>query len=214
MHKHYTKLGLVGIVSAAVASTTLVGAPAQAAASETSNRGHNTSLATVLKADKGYDHNWQDFDILEKAVGAVLKAKPNSPVKVLAQGKTRVTAFLPTDAAFRIFVRDLTGVRKHTERGTFRALARTANVDTIEAVLLYHVVAGKTLGAKKVGKLDGAKVTTAGGGTITVKIRGKKVVLVDQDPNSRNPQVVKVNINKGNKQIGHAINRVLRPIDL
>lgn len=212
MNKQSLKLGLSTIVATALAGSTLALAPAANAADRTG--AGNRSLAKVLMADKGYDHNWQDFDILEKAVGAVLAAKPDSPVAVLAQGKTRLTAFLPTDKAFRALVQDLTGVRKKTEKGTFKALTRVADIDTIEAVLLYHVVAGKTLTAAKVAKLDHMSVTTAGGGTITVLIRGSKVQLVDQDHNSRNPRVVAVNINKGNKQVGHAINRVLRPIDL
>ena len=89
-----------------------------------------------------------------------------------------------------------------------------ADVDTLETVLLYHVVPGKTLGSGKVAKLDGAMAKTAAGLPVGIKVKGKKVILVDQDRNDRNPRVIAVDINKGNKQIGHAINRVLRPIDL
>jgi uncharacterized surface protein with fasciclin (FAS1) repeats len=87
-------------------------------------------------------------------------------------------------------------------------------VDVIETVLLYHVVPGKTLSAAKVVKADGKKLTTAQGGTVTVKVKGKKVILVDADPDLRNPRVIATNINKGNRQIAHAINRVLLPLDL
>ncbi|WP_310526492.1 hypothetical protein [Nocardioides sp.] len=40
--------------------------------------------------------------------------------------------------------------------------------------------------------------------------------LIDAAKNDRNPRVrvAAKNINKGNKQIAHGINRVLRPIDL
>lgn len=207
------RLGLVALVAAALAGATLATAPAQAVERPHAMAGHR-SLAQVLATDKGYDHNWRDFDILEKAVVAVLTAKPDSPVGVLAQGRTRLTAFIPTDGAFRRLVHDLTGRAPRTERGTFRALTRVADIDTMEAVLLYHVVPGKTLGSRKVARLDGASVATAGGGTITIRIHGRNVVLVDQDPDARNPRVVAVDINKGNRQIAHAINRVLRPIDL
>jgi uncharacterized surface protein with fasciclin (FAS1) repeats len=85
-------------------------------------------------------------------------------------------------------------------------------------VLLYHVVAGTTLDSGKVLKADGAELTTAQGGTVTVKVSGsgKKttVALVDQDPSSRDPRVIVLDINKGNRQIAHGINRVLRPLDL
>jgi uncharacterized surface protein with fasciclin (FAS1) repeats len=211
-HVTQVTLGLAGIVTAALAGSTLAVAPAQAA-DRAQGPGHR-SLAKVLAADKGYDRNGQDFDILEKAVMAVLAAKPDSPVGVLADGRTRLTAFIPTDAAFRRLVHDLTGSWPRTERGTFRAITRVADVDTIEAVLLYHVVLGKTLGSRKVAKLDGASVTTAGGGRLTVRIRGQRVVLVDQDRDDRNARVVAVDVNKGNRQVAHAINRVLRPLDL
>jgi len=210
---HHIKIGLVGAITASVAGAALASTPAQAAEPSHRVAGHR-SLATVLAADKGYDRNGKDFDILEKAVTAVLAAKPDSPVSVLTHGRTRLTAFIPTDRAFRRFVHGLTGRAPHTERGTFRSLTRIADVDTIEAVLLYHVVPGRTLGARKVAKLEGTSLTTAGGGQVAVRIHGRNVVLVDQDPDARNPKVVAVNINQGNRQIAHAINRVLRPADL
>jgi len=220
-HRHTrTRKARLGLVAAVTA--TLVGAnvgasleadPAHAAYASGHRLGHR-SLAQVLAADKGFDRNWSDFDILDKAVTTVLAAKPDSPVKVLTQGRTRLTAFLPTDRAFRRLVHDLTGRAPRTERGTFRAITHVADVDTIEAILLYHVVPGQTLPASKVVKLDGTSVTTAGGGQITVRVHGANVRLVDQDPDARNPRVVAVDINKGNRQIAHAINRVLRPIDL
>ncbi|MBS4754695.1 fasciclin domain-containing protein [Nocardioides sp. zg-ZUI104] len=206
MNQRQLKIGLVGLVTAAVAGATFSPAPAQAALDD-------RSLAEVLAADKGYDRNWHDFDILEKAVTTVLKAKPNSPVSVLADGDTRLTAFLPTDAAFRRLVKDLSGKQPRTERATFNAVAKVADVDTLEAVLLYHVVPQR-LNAKKVLKSDGAKLKTAANLNITVKVTGKKVKLIDKDRDAQNPRVVAVDINKGNKQIAHAINRVLRPIDL
>ncbi|MDH2414970.1 fasciclin domain-containing protein [Nocardioides sp. CER19] len=210
---HGARLGLVGMITATLAATAMTIAPAQAADRSHHMVGHR-SLAAVLAADKGFDHNWNDFDVLDKAVTTVLKAKPHSPVKVLTQGRTRLTAFLPTDRAFRRLVRDLTGRAPRTERGTFRAVTRAADVDTIEAILLYHVVPGVTLTARKVARSNGASLTTASGGQIIVRIHRTTVRLVDRDPDAVNPQVVAVDINKGNKQIAHAINRVLRPIDL
>lgn len=210
---HRNRLGLVGAITATLAAASLGAAPARAADGAHHGLGHR-SLAAVLAGDSGYDHNWSDFDILEKAVTTVLAAKPDSPVKVLAQGRTRLTAFIPTDRAFRRLVKDLTGRTPRTERGTFRAIAQLADVDTLEAILLYHVVPGMTVTSGKVATLDGASVTTAEGATITVRIHGHNVRLVDQDPNAANPKVVAVDINKGNRQIAHAINRVLRPVDL
>jgi uncharacterized surface protein with fasciclin (FAS1) repeats len=176
-----------------------------------------TSLAEVLAADGNkLDHNWADFDIVEKAVYAVLEAKPNSPVAVLADGNTALTAFVPTDRAFRKLVTDLTGDRKATERGVLRSLTKLADVDTLETVLLYHVVPGATITYAQAKAADGASLDTAQGGALRVRVAGDRVSLRDADTNDRNARVIVAakNINKGNKQIAHGIDRVLRPIDL
>ena len=62
-------------------------------------------------------------------------------------------------------------------------------------------------------------LTTAQGGKITVKVKTKpsvSVTLKDRDKNAQDPKAVlkALDLNKGNKQIAHAINRVLRPVDL
>lgn len=201
--------------TAAVAGTlALSGLAAPAGAAQAPKLGHK-SLAKVLAADgHSFDKKWGDFDVLDAAVSAVLTAKPNSAVKILTQGKKPVTAFLPTDAAFRSLVKSLTGTAPKTEKKAFTTLASAADIDTIETILLYHVVAGSTITKKQAAKADGAKLTTAQGSTITVKVKGKKVKLKDADPDAANPRIVAFDINKGNKQIGHGINRVLRPLDL
>ena len=211
--KHTVAAGFTAVVLAATA--TVAAAPGAQAAPSTTDRAGTTSLAAVLAADgHHFDKKWGDFDILDAAVMAVLKEKPKSPVAVLANGKARLTAFLPTDRAFRHLAKTLTGKRPATEKATFTALAGAAGIDVIETVLLYHVVPGKTLGSGKVAKADGAKLTTAQGGTVTVDVRKKWIALVDADPDLRNPRVIAVDINKGNPQIAHAIDRVLLPIDL
>jgi hypothetical protein len=78
-------------------------------------------------------------------------------------------------------------------------------------------VPGATITKAQARKADGAALTTAQGGTITVRVpfrRAPLVVLVDQDPDDRNPFVVRFNLNKGNPQIAHGVSRVLRPVDL
>ena len=213
IRKHTVAAGLTAVVLAATAS--VAAAPGAQAAPSTTERARTTSLADVLAADgHRFDKKWGDFDILDAAVTAVLKEKPKSPVAVLAKRKVKLTAFLPTDRAFRKLAKTLTGKAPKTERATFNALAKAAGIDVIETVLLYHVVPGKTLGAKKVLAADGKKLKTAQGGKVTVQVKGKKVTLVDADPDLANPRVIATDINKGNPQIAHAINRVLLPIDL
>ena len=201
--------GAAVLLSGTVAVTTV--GPAQA---DSSSRG-TRSLAKVLAKDgSGFDHNWHDYDIVDKAVGAVLAAKPDSAVGVLADGKTPVTAFLPDDRAFRILVKDVTGKKPRTEKQTFKAVAGLG-IDTVETVLLYHVVPGTRINYRQALKADGVRLTMASGGVVRVDVRkGNRVKLLDADRNDANPRIVRKNINKGNRQIAHGINRVLRPVNL
>ena len=208
-------------VSAALAASALALAavPAMAPAANAKAIGED-SLAGLLTSDGNtFDKNKNDFDIVTEAALAIVGAKPDSPVALLADGTQRLTVFAPTDQAFRLLVKDLTGQTIKSEKKIFNALVELAGVDTIETVLLYHVVPGKTLTSPKVLKADGARLTTAQGGKIKVKVRTKprlSIILKDRDKNDRDPRVVlkALDLNKGNKQVAHGINRVLRPIDL
>jgi hypothetical protein len=201
------------------AATTFAVAPSAGAATSAKSLG-TTSLAEVLAADGAeFDHNWYDYDVVDAAVTAVLTAKPDSPVKVLADGTTPVTAFLPSDVAFARLVADVTGSAPADEAEAFATTA-SLGIDTVEAVLLYHVVPGATITSRQAVRADGATLTTAlPDGTFEVDVRSKHPVsirLIDADPDDSNPYLVrhKLDINRGNQQIAHGISRVLRPIDL
>jgi hypothetical protein len=204
----------------AVVSTLALGAGAVLATAPAASAAQgNRSLAKVLTSDGNrFDKKAGDVDIATEAVLAVLDAKPGSPVAVLTKGKTRVTAFVPTDRAFKALVFDLTGTWYYKEKKAFNAAA-SLGIDTIETVLLYHVVAGKTLTAAKVLDADGASVATAQGGSVTIDVldptRGV-VRLQDADPDDVDPTTIPrlLNLNKGNKQVAHGIDYVLRPVDL
>jgi uncharacterized surface protein with fasciclin (FAS1) repeats len=201
---------VVGPVALAL-GLTLAGPPAQAKALGT------RSLAAVLTSDNNtFDRNPQDFDITTEAVLAVLDAKPGSPVAVLADGSTPLTAFVPTDRAFKRLAGDLLGRTFLSERVVFNRLAATLGIDTIEAVLLYHVVPGARVLKNAALRADGARLTTASGQHLIVNVERTRprVRLIDRDPDALNPRVVKFNLNQGNRQIAHGINRVLRPVDL
>src|SRR5688500_15863874 len=76
-------------------------ATAPAASAATAAKPGNTSLAEVLTSDGNtFDKNRNDFDIVTEAALAVIGAKPDSPVALLADGNTRLTVFAPTDQAF------------------------------------------------------------------------------------------------------------------
>jgi len=163
---------------------------------------------------KSWNKNWNDYNIVTHAVFAVLKAKPSSKVGVLADGDVALTAFLPNDRAFQILVKQLTGKTLLRERDVFRAVAKLG-IPTVEAVLLYHVVPGATITSAQALKANGANLKTALGKTIHVAVYpGPVISLWDKAHNLRNPRVIlsQVDINKGNKQIAHGIDRVLLPI--
>ncbi|WP_341231778.1 fasciclin domain-containing protein, partial [Nocardioides salarius] len=175
-------------------------------------------LAEALAASGNkFDRTGKDFDVLDRLVRVVLRNKPESAVAVLADGDFEATAFLPNDFAFTKLTRNLVGGKAaRTERRAAKALVENVDVDTLETVLLYHVVPGAPLDSGDVAGADGAELETAQGGIVTVDVNGKNgsITLVDQDPDNKDPRVVAVDINKGSKQVGHAVNRVLRPVDL
>lgn len=203
---------IVGMLATSALAATLA-APVAAA---------EPSVVDVLAADgQAFDTNWSDYDIVERAALAVLDAKPSSAVGALADPTATLTVFAPTDRAFRKLVHDLTGKRPATEARTFNQLVKAVEglvgknktIDTIEAILLYHVVPGNVPSSAALG-LDGAKVTTASGVKFTVRV-DTSVRLADQDRNSPNARLIldRLDIGAGLSVI-HTINRVLRPIDL
>lgn len=204
---------LIGSLAVAVGAVPATITPAQAHVAP-----GETSLAEVLTSDGNtFDKNKRDFDIVTEAALAVIAAKPDSPVGLLADGSTRLSVFAPTDKAFRRLAKDLTGKNIRSEKKIFDTLVEAAGVDTIETVLLYHVVPGKTLTSNKVLKADGAKLETAAGLKVKVQVgEHTRITLKDLDRDDRDARVIlkAIDINKGNKQIAHGVDRVLRPIDL
>ncbi len=204
-------------LGALVAGAGLAGATFLAAPPATATTAGDRSLAALLTADGNtFDRNSRDYDIVTEAVLAVLAQKPTSPVAVLADGDVPLTAFLPNDRAFRLLVKDLTGNWVKSERKVFEAVAGLG-IDTVETVLLYHVVPGATITKAQARRSNGAELTTAQGATLRVKVPFRKVPLVilkDRDRNDADPFVVRFDLNRGNRQIAHGISLVLRPVDL
>lgn len=204
------------VVAGLAAGTGVALAPAATAAPPSGT----SSLAALLASDGDtFDRSWRDFDILDQAIGAVLAAKPSSPVAVLADGSVPLTAFLPTDRAFQLLAKDLTHRWYGSEEQVFTALAGAVGIDALEQVLLYHVVPGATIDSGTALASDDAVLTTAQGGTFTVDVISKRwgiVQLRDQDRNDLNPFLIpgRLDLNAGNVQIAHAITFVLRPVDL
>lgn len=171
------------------------------------------SLATVLTAKNSFDMNDKNYDIVTAAILAVLKAKPNSPVKVLTDGTVAVTAFLPNDGAFKSLVMALTKKSPKTEADAFAVVAGLG-IDTVERILEYHVVPGKAIDSAAALKANGAVLTTAlTGKTVKVSVMNNTIKLMAFNTKLRTPKVIlsQVDINKGNLQIAHGIDAVLMP---
>jgi uncharacterized surface protein with fasciclin (FAS1) repeats len=175
------------------------------------------SLAEVLNVGNAeLDHQHSDFDILAKAAETVLAAKPESPVALLADGDTTLTVFAPTDRAFMKLASALAGKKIDKEGDAFDAVAGLG-VDTVETVLLYHVIPGEKIAAKDALKADGAVLPTALEGKNTkVKVSMKPTIMLrDYAPEFKNAKVIlemtDINKKKGNKQIAHGVDAVMLP---
>ena len=199
-----------------LAGAALVAAPSAGAASTSSHLG-TKPLSDILLADGDtFDHNPWDYDVLTQAVLAVLTNDPSSPVAVLTDGTVPLTAFLPTDRAFAKTVHDLTGAWPGSEKKTFDAVAGLG-LDTVEAILLYHVVPGATIDSSMALQADGVALPTAlPGKSFTVDVIHKSNGAVGVrllDAAARYPYLVlnHLDINQGNRQIAHRIGRVLLP---
>lgn len=206
--KNVNRRGLSILMSTAlvISAGLFIAAPAKA------ETGTN-SLAAVLTAKNSFDKNSKNYDILTAAVLAVLKEKPDSNVKVLTDGNVALTAFIPNDGAFIKLVKALTGKTPKTESKAFKSVAGLG-IDTVESVLLYHVVPGDAILSPAALKANGAELNTAlTGKTIKVSVKGTKITLKDYNDMMKNPVVVlsQVDINKGNKQVAHGIDSVLQP---
>ena len=186
-----------------------------AAPSAVANDG-TKSLASVLTAKNSYDNDGSNYDILTAAVLAVLGAKPGSAVSALTDGNVALTAFIPNDDAFINLVTAYTGAAPVSESAAFTAVA-ALGIDTVENVLLYHVVVGPAILSPDALKANGASLATAlKGASIGVTVKGTTITLGDNDVVAADPKVLlpQVDINKGNKQVAHGIDAVLLPVQL
>jgi len=188
-----------------------------------------SNVAELLAADGvAFDSNWYDFDIVEKAALTVIGAKPGTPVALLADDDATLTVLAPNDRAFQALVASLTGRWYWNEATVFNKLVEAVSglaggdaaktIDTIEAILLYHVIPGAALTKADVIGANGTSVGTAlAGASIRIKVYPWLgiVSLGDKDPDALNPWVVnsKTDIVAG-KSIVHGISLVLRPLDL
>lgn len=104
------------------------------------------------------------------------------------------TVFAPTNAAFG-----------KLPAGTVDTLVKPENKATLTKILTYHVVPGKLAAADLT---DGKKLTTVEGETLTVKLDGSKVWLIDAKGGKSAVTIADVNQSNG---VIHVVDTVLMP---
>lgn len=175
-------------------------------------RGINAISTVIGVEDFAFDSDLSDFDIFTFLTLDVLGKRPNSRLWRMADGTVPMTAFVPTDRAFKKLVKALTGFSYEREREIYN-VARTLGTDKLNQILLYHFVFGAPLLAEDVLAANGTFLTTPRKVTIRVVYDGTELKLRDKDRERINPRVIlsRVNVNEGNNQVIHPINGVLIP---
>ena len=117
------------------------------------------------------------------------------------QSKGPFTVFAPTNAAF-----------DKLPAGTVETLVKPENVKTLQTILTYHVVAGKMNAsdiakAIKAGK-GTATLKTVSGGTLIAMMKGKNLIITDE--NGGQSKVTIADVNQSNGVI-HVVDTVVLP---
>ena len=145
-------------------------------------------------------------NIVENAVNSkdhttlVAAVKAADLVETL-QSKGPFTVFAPTNAAF-----------DKLPKGTVETLLKPENLKTLQAILTYHVLAGKFSAAdlaKKIKAGNGkATLKTVSGGTLIASMKGKSIILTDEKGSISTVTIADVNQSNG---VIHVVDTVVLP---
>ena len=206
-------------LSSAIAAVALVVSPLSVAQAEdeaveaTSIVLSTMPLTEVLNLSRAdFDDDLGDYDIFTYLFMEVWGAKPLSAVGVISDGYMPLTAFIPTDRAFRKLTTAITGKVIKNE-SVIANTVMSLGVKAVEQVLLYHVVLGAPIESPTALQANGAVLTSANDQTFKVNVSGTVITLVDKDKTRKNAVVLlgKVDINSGHTQVAHGINQVMLP---
>lgn len=166
----------------------------------------NTSFAQEKTVMVGGAEMYPSKNIVENAVNSkdhttlVAAVKAAGLVETLS-GDGPFTVFAPTNAAF-----------EKLPAGTVDNLLKEENKDQLTKVLTYHVVPGK-MGSKEIAAAikagnGKAELTTVAGGKLTATMKGKNLIVTDE-----NGGMAKVTIKDVNQSNGviHVVDAVLLP---
>ena len=206
-------------LSSAIAAVALVVSPLSVAQAEdeaveaTSIVLSTMPLTEVLNLSRAdFDDDLGDYDIFTYLFMEVWGAKPLSAVGVISDGYMPLTAFIPTDRAFRKLTTAITGKVLKNE-SVIANTVMSLGVKAVEQVLLYHVVLGAPIESTAALQANGAVLTSANDKTFKVNVSWTVITLVDKDKTRKNAVVLlgKVDINSGHTQVAHGINQVMLP---
>lgn len=198
--------------TALISATFAVSPTSNALTDPETGKGINAISTVIGVQDFAFDSDLSNFDIFTFLTLDVLGKRPNSRLWRMADGTVPMTAFIPTDRAFKKLVKALTGVNYSSERKIYN-VARTLGTDKLNQILLYHFVFGDPLLAEDVLAANNTFLTTPRKVTIRVVYDGTELKLRDKDRDRINPRVIlsRVNLNAENNQVIHPINGVLIP---
>ena len=125
---------------------------------------------------------------------AVVKA---ADLVATLQSKGPFTVFAPTNAAF-----------DKLPAGTVETLVKPENKKTLQTILTYHVIAGK-MNSSNIKKGNGkATLKTVSGGTLTAMMKGKDLILTDENGSMSKVTIADVYQSNG---VIHVVDTVLLP---
>ena len=168
-----------------------------------------TTLVTLFAAENpmvGGAPMYASKNIVENAMNSkdhttlVAAVKAAGLVQTL-EGKGPFTVFAPTNEAF-----------DKLPNGTVETLVKPENKEKLTGILTYHVVAGKVTAEKLAEKIKAgggkAELKTVNGETLTAKMDGDSVELVDEKGGTSKVTIADVMQSNG---VIHVIDTVLMP---
>lgn len=112
------------------------------------------------------------------------------------------TVFAPTNEAFA-----------KLPEGTVETLLKTENIGTLQAILKYHVIAGKFMAADVIGLIKenngSATIETVNGASLTAMLKDGSVYITDEKGNSAKVTAADLDTSNG---VIHVIDSVLLPM--
>ena len=149
----------------------------------------------------------QDKNIVETAIGS-----ESHTTLVAAVKAADLVAVLTSTGPFTVFAPTNDAFAKLPE-GTVDALLKPENISKLQAILKYHVVAGKFMAADVIALVNNnngkATIPTVNGGDLTATLKDGSVFITDANGNSA--KVIAADLDNSNGVI-HVIDSVVLPI--